>query len=96
MSKRNTQLSLDIERKVNNLFIEISSADNINERVVLYIDNTNCSFTLKDGYAAYNMTGLENGVYSFRAVLISPYWEAQDVSKALKSTLKTLKSLPRT
>ena len=86
--KKITELNLNLTRNLNNLAISITSADKINETLIIFINDKNHTVNLINGYYSEELTGLDNGGYDFNVCLTSPVWEAENVTGSIEINIK--------
>ncbi len=86
--KRNTELNLNLTRKANNLSINVTAKDNINETIIIIINEQAHAANLVNGQYGEELTGLDNGNYDVSVGLNSTIWEAENVTGSIDINIK--------
>jgi len=86
--KRNTELSLNLTRKVNNLSINVTAKDNVNETIIIIINEQAHTANLVNGQYGEELTGLDNGNYAIKVSLNSTIWEAENATGSIDINIK--------
>ena len=88
IQKKITELNLNVKRNLNNLAINITAADVINETLIIFINNQNHTANLINGHYSEDLIGLDNGQYDFNVCLTSHVWEAENVTESIVINIK--------